>query len=575
MWFHRLGVARHKVACHFAAGGPAAREPMNRDASNDSERLDDRCMAIVWRSPASLAERTRRRVTLHLVPYLFFLYILAYLDRVNVAVAELKMVAPPSQGGMGFSRSVIGFGMGIFFWGYWILEIPSTVSVVRWGARWVFVRILILWGICAALVGTIGTPFASHMFGWLAHVPEHSPAIDSVDRVLDAVFGGGMRLVGRAGTIHPLGGSARFLASLHDNPAYQFYFLRFMLGFFEGGFFPSVIVYLSHWFRAEDRAKAIASFMAAIPLSSMLGMPLSGLLLGVNWFGLAGWRWIFIVEGIAPVLAGFATLFFLPSRPQHAAWLPPDERGWLVGELEREHAAKGGGSHWAWLHHLGIVLLLTLVYFCLNVTSYGLSMFMPAIIKSQSGTSNRAASALAALPYVMALIAMLFNGRHSDRHKERIWHVAVPLVFWSLGIWAASLTSGVALLPMVIMIFWVGTCMYAHLPAFWPIPTMFLGATAAASAIGFINMVGNLGGSVGPMVVGNVVAQQKSIGTAASVMTYIPMVTAPGGSPGPAVVWSAAAERKSFGPALMRVAPWPMVAVTIVLAIRYTQRRRI
>src|SRR5437764_2562297 len=168
-------------------------------------RWSDRLLAFAWRTPATtVAERTRRRVTLHLIPFLFFLYILAYLDRVNVSVAQLGMELPPEQGGLGFDRDVIGFGAGIFFWGYWILEIPSTVSVIRWGARWVFARVLVLWGICAALAGLIGTPAMNGMFGWLPQL--------SGD-----------------------GAVAAFINGLRDTPKNQFYFLRFMLGFFEGG----------------------------------------------------------------------------------------------------------------------------------------------------------------------------------------------------------------------------------------------------------------------------------------------------------------------------------------------------
>src|SRR5260370_12949771 len=186
-----------------------------------------------------------------------------------------------SNGGLDFGRDVVGHGFGVVFWGYWILEIPSTVSVSRWGARWVFVRILVLWGISAALVGAIGTPFATYLFAWLPTLPEETTSMAWI-----------------AASFH-------YVNHLPDSPAYQFYFFRFMLGFFEGGFFPSVIVYLSIWFRPEDRAKAIASSMSAIPLSSLLGMPLSGLLLGMGWSGIPGWRWIFILQGIAPTLAGF------------------------------------------------------------------------------------------------------------------------------------------------------------------------------------------------------------------------------------------------------------------------------
>jgi MFS transporter, ACS family, tartrate transporter len=476
----------------------------------------DRIMSFIWRRPPSgVAERTRRRVTVYLIPYLFFLYILAYLDRVNVSVAELAMEKSIGEGGLGFTKDIIGFGSGLFFWGYWILEIPSTVSVVRWGARWVFVRILVLWGICAALVGSIGTPFCGHLFFWLPHAPEH------------------------------LGSVAHFINGLPSDPKTQFYFFRFMLGFFEGGFFPSVIVYLSQWFRPEDRAKAIAGFMAAIPLSSMLGVPLSGLLLDVNWLGLTGWRWIFILEGIVPVFAGIATLYLLPDRPATAPWVPQDERAWLLSELEREHQSKANQGHWAWVHHLGLVAMLTAVYFCLNVTSYGLSFFMPAIIKSQSHVSDRYASLLAGLPYLMGLIGILANGWHSDRTGERYWHAALPMVFSSCGVYLAAVLAGLPVLPVLVMIFCVGTFMYGHLPGFWPIPTKFLGATVAASAIGFINMIGNLGGFVGPAIVG----------TAAT----------------PAAGSAAAHAQVDFTTGLLRIAPWPLLAAAIILVLAYTR----
>lgn len=463
------------------------------------------------KSAPTLAERTRRRVSLHLIPYLFFLYILAYLDRINVSVAALELKKPLSEGGMGWDNAIIGFGAGVFFWGYWILEIPSTVSVLKWGARWVFVRILILWGLCCTLIGFINTPFASSLFTWIPHIPEEA------------------------------GWLASFINELPHNAEYQFYFFRFMLGFFEGGFFPSVIVYLSLWFRTEDRAKAIASFMAAIPLSSVIGAPLSGMLLVIDWLDMPGWRWIFIIQGIVPVLAGVVTLFFLPDRPEKAPWLPPEERDWLLGELDREHHGKQGHGHghFLWVRHIWIVLLMTLAYFCLNVTSYGLSMFMPAILKSQAGSiSNVWASVLTAAPFVVAFCAMLFNGWHSDHTKERIGHVAIPLAGLGCSILLAALFDGWTLIPVLIMIFLVGAFMYAHLPAYWPIPTMFLGSVAAASATGFINMVGNLGGFVGPMIVGTTVSGQES-----------------------------------FAPALLKLAPLPMIGAAVVLLIGYYRRQ--
>jgi ACS family tartrate transporter-like MFS transporter len=487
----------------------------------------ERLLRRFWPRPAdSLAERTRRRVTLHLIPYLFFLYILAYLDRVNVSVAQFGMEQLPADGGVGFDRAIFGFGAGLFFWGYWFLEIPSTVSIVRWGARWVFVRILILWGICAALVGAIGTPFAATLFSWLPHISEHTAMLQGFDRGLNLLVGWLFALCGH-GPLQVGSGLARFVNGLHDSAAYQFYFFRFMLGFFEGGFFPSVIFYLSYWFRYRDRAKAIAGFMAAIPLSSMLGVPVSGLILGVDWFGISGWRWILILEGIAPFLAGFATIFFLPDRPQQAKWLPAEERDWLLTELDREHKAKQTHGHGVWLNHFGMVLMLTCVYFGLNFSSYGLSMFMPEIIKTQAGSiSSRTASLLASLPYAMGFLGMVINGRHSDRTGERIWHVAVPLFLLSFSIWLAAALDGVGTLPVYVMIFLVGICLYAHLPAFWPIPTLYLGSTAAASAIGFINMIGNLGGYFGPKVVGDKAVGQTSFASALRIIAIGPLLSA-------------------------------------------------
>src|SRR5262249_37189616 len=213
---------------------------MTSNGPHSPSGFADRLTPLLWRKPAeTLPERTRRRVVVHLIPYLFFLYILAYLDRVNVSVAQLGMEKSPAESGLGMSTTTLGFGAGIFFWGYWILEIPSTLSVLKWGAGWVFVRILVMWGLACALVGTIGRSWAASAFGWL----------DST--FCDALFAGVGWLAHHVFLIKDAGDL--------DNPVVrQFYFLRFMLGFFEGGFFPSVILYLSLWFPSRDRAKAIA-----------------------------------------------------------------------------------------------------------------------------------------------------------------------------------------------------------------------------------------------------------------------------------------------------------------------------
>ena len=202
----------------------------------------------------------------------------------------------------------------MFFWAYWMLEIPSTISVHRRGARWVFCRILVLWGPCAILMGFMGMPLLESLFGWLPHF---------------------LRAAGSRGR----GSALRApLESLGSNAESQFYFLRFMLGFFEGGFFPTVVMYLSIWFKAEHRAKAMASFMAAMPLAIALGSPASQWISDhVEWGGLAGWRWIFILEGSRRCWRASACLFCLPDRPQTAEWMPTDERDWLLAELETEH----------------------------------------------------------------------------------------------------------------------------------------------------------------------------------------------------------------------------------------------
>jgi MFS transporter, ACS family, tartrate transporter len=459
--------------------------------------LAEKVMTLVWRRPPqTLGERTRRRVVIHLIPWLFFLYILAYLDRVNVSVAKFGMEKAVSDGGLGFDNKIIGLGAGIFFWGYCLLEIPSTVSVLRWGARWVFVRILILWGLCCTLIGLIGMPLGDTLFGWLPQV--------------------------------------------HDNPHIsQFYILRFMLGFFEGGFFPSVIVYLTLWFRPEDRAKAIATFMAAIPLSLALGSPLSGLMLDLNWLNLPGWRWIFLLQGIAPVLAGFVTPFFLPDRPAKATWLPPEEREWLEAELVRADAGQEH-NHFAWRNQIGMVLLLTLFYFGMNVSSYGLSSFMPSIVKQHHpGYSDWYCTLLTGIAHFLAFLGMLINGWHSDRKQERFWHAAVPLVCQSVAILLAALMHDYGLVGILVLLFLVGPFMQAHLPAFWPIPSMLLGTVAAASATGFINMIGNLGGFLGPYMVG-----------------------------------SAADVEASYSGALLRLAPFPLLSAGCIVLAWWLRRRK-
>ncbi len=396
-------------------------------------------------SPPPVAERARLRIMRRILPFVFLLYIIAFLDRVNVGYAALEMTKD-----LGFTPEVYGFGAGIFFVGYVLLEIPGTLLVERWSARRWIGRIMISWGIVAVLMGFIHT-------------------------------------------------------------ATQFYWARFVLGAAEAGFFPGIIVYLSHWFRHEDRSKAVALFMAALPFSNLIGSPLSGVILGVNWLGLAGWRWLFIVEGIPAFIAGMITIFYLTDWPHQARWLPADEREWITAELEREKHRKKADRSYSIVEALTDrkVILLTLAYFFVITGLYGVNFWMPTIIKQLSGLPNLLVTFIAALPYAVALASMLVVGWSSDRTNERRWHTALPMVAASVGLLlSAALQSGVLFSVAAFCLAVAG--LHAHFPGFWALPTSFLGGTAAAAAIGLINSVGNLGGFVGPYLVGYFVTRTNS-----------------------------------------------------------------
>ncbi len=384
-----------------------------------------------------IEKRTRLKITKRLMPFLIFLFILAYIDRVNVGYANLEMSKD-----LGFNPEIFGFGAGIFFFGYFLLEIPGTLIVENWSARKWLARIIISWGFLAVLMGFIQN------------------------------------------TTH-------------------FYIIRFLLGLAEAGFFPGIIVYLSHWFRYQDRAKAVAMFMTALPFANIFGSPLSGLILGVNWLGLAGWRWVFIIEGIPAVIFGIVTIFYLTDKPKDAVWLDESERNWITDELEREKAAKKAVKHFTIIEAFKNrnVIILALAYFCAVVCVYGFTFWLPTILKGLSGYSNLQVSLIAALPYCAGLVAMLFLGWSSDRRNERRWHTAISLLAVCLGLFLSSLVLDNVYLAIAVFCL-AGAGLYSYLPSFWALPTAFLTESAAAASIGLINSVGNLGGFAGPYIVG-------------------------------------------------------------------------
>lgn len=392
-------------------------------------------MAVGFTAGSQIAARARRRIARRLLPFLCLLYVIAYIDRANVGYAALAMTQD-----LGFNAEVYGFGAGIFFVGYFLLEIPGTLLVETWSARRWIARILVSWGLLATLMGFI-------------------------------------------------------------HGAREFFWLRFGLGMAEAGFFPGVVVYLSHWFVRADRARAIALFMSAIPASQIFGAPLSGLLLTADWFGLAGWRWLFIIEGLPAIALGVVTWFYLTDRPRDARWLGSDECGWLEGELEREapSAIRAANVREA-LRCREVWWLALALFFALNA-SYSLVFWLPKMLGAASGLSNLQVSWLCALPYTAAFATMQFAGASSDRLGERRLHAAVPLACAAAAFaLSAAATGGTALTLALFSLAAAGQ--YAYIPAFWTLPSTLLRGRAAALATGLVCSIGNLGGFVGPYVMG-------------------------------------------------------------------------
>jgi len=393
----------------------------------------------------AVAVRTRRRVNRRLMPFLFLLYIVANLDRGNVAFAGLQMGRD-----LNFSDAVFGFGSGIFFLGYFLLEIPGTVLVEVWSARKWIARIMLTWGVMAAATAWVQTP-------------------------------------------------------------HQFYGVRFLLGLAEAGFFPGLVVYLSHWYRAQDRSKAIAMLMASIPASQVIGAPFSALLLRVDWLGYAGWRWMLVLEGIPAVILGVVTLFYLTDRPHQALWLRKDERDWLVAELDAERAAKPAHiSVWMALKNPDILLLAAILFFGLT-PNYGLSIWLPQVVQRLSNRGVSEVSLLSAVPYLLAIPLMLLIGWHSDRTGERRWHTALPRFLSGAALTVFYFSSDYIWISLAMLTLATAGFYCAH-PGFWPLPTRLLGSTAAAAAIGMINSLGNLGGFVGPYAIGFLSGRTGSFG---------------------------------------------------------------
>jgi ACS family tartrate transporter-like MFS transporter len=385
----------------------------------------------------TVASRARYRIARRLVPFLFILYVFNYIDRVNISFASLQMTRE-----LAFSNGVFGFGAGIFFIGYFLFQIPTTMLIESWSARKFIGISLIVWGGLAALTGLITT-------------------------------------------------------------AQHFYAIRFFLGIAEAGFFPGVIVYLTHWYRNQDRAKAVALFMIAIPTSNMVGAGMASVLMQIDWLGYAGWRWLLILEGLPSVVLGIVTFFYLTDRPADAQWLPEDERQWITGELARERAAKTAqatASAWETMRQQQ-VLLLSLAYFCYITNSTGLGTWLPKIVQRISGLSTTQVILLSGIPWIAAIPAMVTSAWHSDKSGERRWHAAIPIAVAGFALWM-SVQAGNNL-ALAIAAFSLATmALYSFPSPFWTLPPLFLSGPTAAATIALINSSGNLGGFLGPYAIG-------------------------------------------------------------------------
>jgi MFS transporter, ACS family, tartrate transporter len=361
-----------------------------------------------------------------------------------------------------FSPTVFAWGAGIFFIGYFIFEVPSNLALERFGAsRWI-ARIMVTWGIISTLMATI-------------------------------------------------------------NGEWSFYILRFLLGVAEAGFFPGIILYLTYWYPAEYRGRFLAAFVVAVPMSTVIGAPVSGLLLGLNGaMGLKGWQWLFVIEGIPSVLLGIVTWFYLTDRPEKAEWLNAEQKAWLASKLQAENAAKQATGHLSLGQVLSSpkVIALSLIYFGYVGAVYGMQFWLPQIVKA-FGLTNAQTGFVTAIPYLFGTIAMILWARHSDATRERVAHVGGPLLLTAVALGVSSYITDPTTTMIVLTVAAIG--MFCTFAVFWTLPTAWLSGTAAAGAIALINSIGNLAGFGGPYLIGWVKETTGNTSTGLLVLSLLPL----------------------------------------------------
>ena len=384
-----------------------------------------------------IESKTIQKLEIRLIPYLFLLYVVAMIDRVNIGFAQLTM-----NKDLGLSSQQYGIAAGIFFIGYFLFEVPSNLILHKVGARVWIARILLSWGVVASLTGLV--------------------------------------------------------QSVH-----QLYAARIVLGFAEAGYYPGIVLYLTYWFRQREQARVLSLFLTGFAVNGALGAQISGFILQhVHWLGVASWRWLFILEGLPAIALGFFTYLVLPNRPSEAKFLTREEQNWVQRELEREEAQKSPGRHSA---IQGIANLrvwhLSLIYFGMMIGSYTLSFYAPQLVKSLSSEySSSLVGNLVMIPYLVALVGMVFVGRSSDRLMERRYHAAACLLVGGVGFLSLGKVHSPFVTVALLTLLAIGYC--SSLSPFWAMPSEFLVGFSAASGIAFINSVGNLGGFFGPSMVG-------------------------------------------------------------------------
>ncbi len=393
----------------------------------------------------NLEATTMRRVSWRLMPFLLLAYLICYIDRVNVGFAALQM-----NKAVDIDPKTYGLGAGIFFVGYFILEVPSNLALERFGARTWIARIMISWGVVSAAFALIGGPIS-------------------------------------------------------------FLVLRFLLGAAEAGFFPGVILYITYWYPAHYRAIIVGIFMVAIPVAGLIGSPISGAILYMDGFlGLGGWQWIFLLEALPAVLLGVASFVWLTDRPEHASWLAPRQQQWLIAKLEAERRRAPRISHelvWRVMTNK-YVLIMALVYAGAAGASTSLALWMPQLVKS-FGLSNWETGLLNAVPFGIAAVWMILWGRSSDRTGERVWHNALPLAWMVLAMVATFFAIG-SLWAMIPLLTLIAAGTYASKGPFWALSSEWLGAGAAAAGLAQINALGNLSGFVFNYLIGWIQAETGS-----------------------------------------------------------------